>query len=360
MLDDYTPLRSVTAESLEQEAMLFPVRTAHWYVERRTLGGSEKASQGHSFYTAPNPPFGAVFTYYLRDEIQTRKQARREREKEIDKEGGDTPYPGWEELQKEELEEDPAILITVRDTSGNVVRRLTGPTTAGFHRVAWDLRYPSPDPWSEEEEEEEEDDSSGWLAAPGSYEVDLARSVDGVVTDLGLSETFEVVSLRGATIAGASLDEMVAFKRDIADLQRAFGSARSVIDETKKRLGGISEALLRSSVSDASLDEAASALKKRLAGLKLRLDGSERRDMMGDLGPVPISRRLSVVEVGNAFSAHGPTATHRKSFEIARKQFAELRNELNRLVETDLSALEQKLDAAGVPWTPGRGVPEGH
>ena len=98
----------------------------------------------------------------------------------------------------------------------------------------------------------------------------------------------------------------------------------------------------------------------RRLDVKLRLDGSERRDMMGDLGPVPISRRLSVVEVGNAFSAHGPTATHRKSFEIARKQFAELRNELNRLVETDLSALEQKLDAAGVPWTPGRGVPEGH
>ena len=221
VLDDYTPLRQVTAESLEQEAMLFPVRTARWYMPRRILGGSEKASQGHSFYVAPNPPFGAVFTYYLRDDMQTRKQERREREKEIEKKAGDTPYPGWEELQKDDVEEDPAILITVRDASGDVVRRLTGPTSAGFHRVAWDLRYPSPDPWSEgpsDDDEDDEDDGSGWLAAPGSYELSLARSSDGVVTDLGLSQNFEVVSLRETTIAGASPDEMVAFKRDVAEL----------------------------------------------------------------------------------------------------------------------------------------------
>ena len=132
-----------------------------------------------------------------------------------------------------------------------------------------------------------------------------------------------------------------------------------MIAETRKRLGGISEALLRSTVAGASLDETTSALEKRLAELELRLDGSDRRDMMGDLGPVPISRRLGVVEVGNVFSAHGPTATHRKSLEIARKQFGELRDQLTRLVDTDLAALERKLDAAGVPWTPGRGVPEG-
>ena len=30
-----------------------------------------------------------------------------------------------------------------------------------------------------------------------------------------------------------------------------------------------------------------------------------------------------------------------------------------RLVEQELPALERKLEAAGVPWTPGRGVPGG-
>ena len=32
------------------------------------------------------------------------------------------------------------VAIAISDAAGNVVRRLTGPKTAGLHRVAWDLR----------------------------------------------------------------------------------------------------------------------------------------------------------------------------------------------------------------------------
>ena len=45
------------------------------------LGLREKAFQGESFFTAPNPPFGAVFTYYLKDELKTKKKARLDAEK---------------------------------------------------------------------------------------------------------------------------------------------------------------------------------------------------------------------------------------------------------------------------------------
>ena len=142
IFDDYTPLREISEKALEEEVQLFPVRKAWWYIQRRNLRGRDKASQGSAFFTAPNPPFGAVFSYYLRDDVETRKEARRKQEKEIEKEGGDTPYPGWDELRRERLEEDPAIVFTVRDEAGEVVRRLTGPVKSGFHRVAWDLRYP--------------------------------------------------------------------------------------------------------------------------------------------------------------------------------------------------------------------------
>jgi photosystem II stability/assembly factor-like uncharacterized protein len=182
VLDDYTPLRGLSEATLEREAELFPVRKAWWYIPRRPLGDDEKADQGAAFFVAPNPPFGAVFTYYLRDEIMTRKKSRREREQEIEQEGGDTPYPGWEELRREELEEEPAIVLTVRDAAGEVVRRLSGPVEAGFHRVAWNLRYPSPDPWKpKKENDEEEDEPSGFLVSPGSYSVSLAKRVDGVL-----------------------------------------------------------------------------------------------------------------------------------------------------------------------------------
>jgi photosystem II stability/assembly factor-like uncharacterized protein len=60
VLDDYTPLRELSAQLLEADAHVFPIKTADLYIQRRTLGGGEKASLGSMFYTAPNPPFGAV------------------------------------------------------------------------------------------------------------------------------------------------------------------------------------------------------------------------------------------------------------------------------------------------------------
>ncbi|MBT8473355.1 MAG: hypothetical protein KJN99_12175, partial [Marinicaulis sp.] len=61
ILDDYSPLRDVSAEALDNEALLFPGRRAWWYMERHPLAFTEGGSQGHSYYRAPNPPFGAVF-----------------------------------------------------------------------------------------------------------------------------------------------------------------------------------------------------------------------------------------------------------------------------------------------------------
>ena len=72
--------------------------------------------------------------------------ARREAEINVEKEGGDTPYPSWDDLRAEDREDEPAILFTITDAAGDVVRRITGPRDAGLHRVAWDLRYAAPDP----------------------------------------------------------------------------------------------------------------------------------------------------------------------------------------------------------------------
>ena len=148
ILDDYAPLREISEQVLEQEAELFPVRDAWWYVPRATLGNGRKASQGGAFFVAPNPPFGAVFTYYLKESIETRKEKRNKEEKKLAKEGGDTPTPGWDALREEELEEKPAIMLTVRDSANIVVRHLAAPVKKGINRVAWSLTYPATRPWS--------------------------------------------------------------------------------------------------------------------------------------------------------------------------------------------------------------------
>ena len=114
---------------------------------------------------------------------------------------------------------------------------------------------------------------------------------------------------------------------------------------------------MRSTVGDSSLDDEARTLERRLNDLQQRLVGDRKRRRMGDPGPISIERRLDVAEMGNRLSTYGPTPTQRQSFEIAKGQFAELRRELDRLIDVDVPALEEKLESAGVPWTPGRGVP---
>ena len=357
ILDDYTPLRQVSEEMLEQEVELFAVKDAWWYVEQRPLGRSAKATQGADFFTAPNPPFGAVFTYYLRDGLETRKQARRKLEEKLEEEGGDTPHPAWDELRKEAREEEPAILLTVRNAAGEVVRRIEGPTKPGFHRVAWDLRYPTPQAWSPEPPDSFRR-PTGVLAAPGTYSVSLAWRRDGQVTEAGKSRTFEVKPLRDPVLPGMQPAEMVAALREITDLQRAVSAAGAVIGETEQKLGAIREVLTRSTVGDTSIDDAVRDLAHRLADLKEALDGNAEQGGIGEPTPPSVSGRLDTVAFANRLTAYGPTPHHLESFRIAEQEFAAVRRGLNRLLDVDLPALEQKLEAAGVPWTPGRRVPE--
>jgi len=61
--------------------------------------------------------------------------------------------------------------------------------------------------------------------------------------------------------------------------------------------------------------------------------------------------------LGTSFSTYGPTPTHQSSLEIGEQGFAGIRTALDRIFSTDMPALRKDMDDAGVPWTPGRGVP---
>ena len=98
-------------------------------------------------------------------------------------------------------------------------------------------------------------------------------------------------------------------------------------------------------------------MERDFLDLRERLAGDRQRRMMGDPGPVSVARRLNVAVSGTAQSTYGPTATHLQGLAIAREEFEQIRTLLDDLLEAALPALEQRLDAAGVPWTPGRGVP---
>jgi hypothetical protein len=66
--------------------------------------------------------------------------------------------------------------------------------------------------------------------------------------------------------------------------------------------------------------------------------------------------RLNYASYNPNRNAHGPTQTQRESFAIARDAYADIGPALTALIDGEYQSLKRDLDAAGVPWTPGRGV----
>jgi hypothetical protein len=249
------------------------------------------------------------------------------------------------------------MVLTVRNARGEVVRHLQGPTEAGFHRVAWDLRYPVNDPWiPEDKREPTSTPPAGVLASPGTYTVSIGRRIDGSIEDLGQTQRFELTSIRQPVLPGTGQEERVAYANSVDELKRAVKGSVATIDELLVATGAIKESLM-SSTADPALYAQTQRIEQRAKQLRDRLTQNVNRNEMGDPGPVPVSRRLEVAGHGARTTAHGPTATHRRSLEIAEAEFSEIHQQMKDLLGGQFKALQKELDQAGVPWTPGRGVP---
>jgi hypothetical protein len=358
ILDDYSPLRTVTNEMLANDSVLFPVRRTHWYVPRRPLSCARVGcvdSLGHSYFVAPNPPFGAVFTYYLPESLRSLEEQRQETEKEPRKNNESIDFPDWDRIGEEEREDAPAIVFTVSDMQGNVIRHIEGPVEAGFHRVAWDLRYPPVDPWKPEEEVSDFDNPTGVLAAPGTYQVAMHQRVDGELTALNQTQQFEVVSVREPTLPGSSQEARIAFSRQVDEMQRAVSGTVNSIDEVLAQLDAIQQTL-QNSTANMSLYDRANSIRQRLMQQRDLLSGNETRDRFSDPGLMSVTDRLSYARYARTTNAYGPTQTQRDTFAIARETYDEIGAALTALIDGEYASLKRDLDAAGVPWTPGRGV----
>lgn len=351
VLDDYTPLRDLSEGLLPSPGHIFPVKTAWMYVQATPLGGGEKASQGAAFYTAPNPPFGAVFTYYLGETLRTREAARRKAEKALAKEGQDVFYPSWETLKQEDREEDPAVHVVVRDPDGGLVRRIHGSTSAGIHRATWDFRYPGYTPI------ELDDDGNGPMAVPGTYTVSLEQRVDGATTPLAGPVPFEVEVLGTSGLPPADRQAKLAFQRQTGALQRAVLGASRAAADAAERLEFIKRAVEITPEVDPSLRAEARDLELRLLDLREALNGDPTRARRSEAAMPGIVDRVQTVVGGQWSNTSAPTDTQRRNLEIAGREYGAIADDLRELVEVRVPALEDRLDEAGVPWTPGRGVP---
>ncbi len=361
ILDDYSFLRDVSGEQLEKEATLFNARKAWWYIPRQVIGGSEKGNQGASYYMAKNPPFGAVFTYYLKESYKTGKEIRQEAEKKLSKKNLDIPLPEWDSLDAEITQLKPRVWVVVKDKDGKVVRKIPGPASKGFHRISWDLRYPSTRALRLTGKLPElEKLPEGFMAAPGNYTATLYKQIDGKITQLSEPVSFEVVPLRKGYLKSASPADVAAFWRDLEAFSKSYTAANVVIRSAEKRLKAMQVALAQSRSDSGDLYDQLVQLRTDVLELEKDAYGYRSKQEVGEKDNPTVGDRLSVAIMGTTNSTYGPTPVHLENFRIAKEQFAALRNKLKVLVEEKIPAMERALGAAGAPWIEGQPLPDQH
>jgi hypothetical protein len=165
ILDDYSPLREIAPQALAADASLYPLRDAYIYNQ---VGMAPPGTAGigamSGNWIAPNPPYGAVFTYSVNANIP--------------------------EAEK--------LVLTISDDTGRQIRRLDLDKSSGLRRIAWNLRGEAPVTPAGGQQGfggGRGGANQGPVVAPGRYRATINRVAGDKVTPVGEARTFSVLPI---------------------------------------------------------------------------------------------------------------------------------------------------------------------
>ncbi|MBK9976381.1 MAG: glycosyl hydrolase [Gemmatimonadetes bacterium] len=355
VLDDYTPLRAVAAGARADGGALLPVRDAWWFVPYQVAQAAGRPELGSDDFTAENTPFGALLTVYLTELPATARESRRAAEQAQRARGIDSPFPGYDRLRAEALESGPTVLVVVSDATGRRVRTLEVPARAGLHRIAWDLRGPSPEPVRLERPAFQPPwvgEPTGPLVAPGRYSAQLVLVSASGVRELGAAQGFEVKSVPNVR-GNVDLVAAAAFQERVAELARRLAITESEIGQLHGELRRVRATLIATPRAAPALHAQLDSIMASLAGFERRLSGDPARARLNQSNERSISERVWTAT--STFGTRLPaTATQREQAELAEGELAAVAREWRAFVDGDVARLRAALEAAGAPWTPGR------
>lgn len=345
ILDDYSPLRSIEPETME-DARMFPIAAAKMFETTAPYALGGRAFQGANFFTAPNPTYGATFTYQLTEDLKSRRQQRQAADRKAAAAGNDVNYPDWDALKAEDREESPRVYLTIRDKDGKVVQRINGSTSKGIHRANWGLQVAG------------YGRRGGPLALPGTYTVSVSKWVDGETTELIAPTEFEVVPLDFDPDSDVDRAAVMDYLEQAAELANAISAATGVANQVETELNAVRNAVSSELNLDPAYDQRIRQMQLRLMDIMETFDGDPTKSRRNEAAQVGLSDRVRNMMFGALGSLEGPTGTHRRQYEIVHEQFEAAVADLRTLVDKDLPRLYKELDEAGVPWTPGRTIPK--
>lgn len=151
-------------------------------------------------------------------------------------------------------------------------------------------------------------------------------------------------------------DTVLRFYMTAFELQRSVRGTNGKVDETLNQLAQIKAALRSSEKGDTELFEEARRLELKLKDVSTLLVGRTVKSRHSEPDRLSIMNRVNSA-LSTSGSTHGPTQTHRRDYQIAREEFEAVLGQIRESIEADFAGLQRDLEAAGLPWTSGRPIP---
>lgn len=355
IFDNIEVFRNTNDVVLENEASLLDAGKGLWYIPRSSLGFSAGVGdQGAGYFMAENPAFGSVFTYYLKDGYKTKKEQRQESEKEKAKSENVNTFPGWDALDQEISDPSDTIWFSIKNTSGVVVRRISGPIKKGFHRVAWDLRYSTPNAIALNPKPRGEWDNAprGSLVAPGTYTVTMSKEIDGVITDFAGEKSFEVVPLNTNSLQGSAIGVTTSFWKKYDATTRDVTAIQYDLGNTINKVKAIERAIAQTPSSITILSTSYKSIVDKVNKLSSQMYGSATKRKIGEKTHPTIGDRLFAVSRVVGESTYGPTETSKEVLKIINTELIEMNSRLGN-INVDINSIAKSILNAGGPMIEG-------
>lgn len=321
VLDDITPLEASGGELAHGDFRLFPALTAvnwhNWNKHGFSSGG----------FTAPNPPSGAVLTYYMPEEIKVSP---------VDRRKGTTP-----------------VKIVIADSSGQVIRTMYGTSHFGINRVSWNLRYDGPKkltllpppPADREESEFFFDPSSGPTVLPGTYKV--AITVNGKTETQQVQVESDPRFNLDANALRAQLKLGLELRDEVSALNVALNRLNSLhkqIASLQDLIGGEEGADSQTNVAYKPVLDQAKALDKKLGALQEPLYNTEIQPFgQDDIHYLQRFHNQLEGAMRGVMNAYGEAPNQLQIEEAAslRKELAEHLQNVNSFLNTDVAGFNK-------------------
>lgn len=300
ILDDATPVQQLSRSVVESQVHLFDVRPSVRFTTRFTRYGL-----GDKVFAGPNPPYGAVITYYLKDKP----------------------------------DEKTTVKAQILDQSGRVVRELDKiPKDRGVNRTAWDLRYDGPRLRRPPGEEE-----VGFMGGPrGPQVLPGIYTVKLIVGDKSYETRVEVRLDSMVSAPRADLEMQLDHALKLRDMQSAVNDALRALDSIKGQLQQIDKTV-KDRMPDAP-KELRDALTEQLKETETHQNNLARPSGgLGLGGGARLVERLGSLFFGIDGVNAAPTPYQRRYFEELQPEFREKMAQVNEYLTGGLARLNETL-----------------